>query len=172
MNEQTVFVEAMDLTANERSSFLDKVCAGHPELRARVERLFNAHDAAAEFMEQPAVSLETQWKPVRCELFPAGTMVDSYRIIELIGEGGFGTVFLAEQVEPVRRNVALKIVKPGMDTARSSPDLKPSGTRWPAWTTPISHACSTSEPPMRDVLISSWNSSMGFPSPSIATGTD
>ena len=59
-----------------------------------------------------------------------GDRIGPYRLMEQIGEGGFGLVFVAEQSEPVRRKVALKVLKPGMDTARSSPASRPSGRPW------------------------------------------
>ncbi len=60
----------------------------------------------------------------------AGEHIGHYRLLQKIGEGGFGVVFLAEQEQPVKRRVALKIIKPGMDTRRSSPASRPSGRRW------------------------------------------
>ena len=60
-----------------------------------------------------------------------GTVIGPYKLLEQIGEGGMGVVFVAEQQQPVRRKVALKIIKPGMDTRRSSPASRPSGRRWP-----------------------------------------
>ena len=60
-----------------------------------------------------------------------GTIIGPYKLIEQIGEGGMGTVFMAQQAEPVKRLVALKIIKPGMDTRPSSPASRPSGRPWP-----------------------------------------
>ena len=59
-----------------------------------------------------------------------GTVIGPYKLREQIGEGGMGIVFVAEQETPVRRKVALKIIKPGMDTRRSSPASRPSGRPW------------------------------------------
>ena len=59
-----------------------------------------------------------------------GSSVGRYKLLERIGEGGFGVVYMAEQHHPVRRRVALKVVKPGMTAARCSPASRPSGRRW------------------------------------------
>jgi len=88
-----------------------------------VEALLRAHDAPGSFLDQPAIG----GQPTEGESAPdgrtdavsteqAGTMIGNYKLLEQIGEGGFGVVFMAEQTEPVRRKVALKILKPGMDT--------------------------------------------------------
>ena len=61
----------------------------------------------------------------------AGSCIGPYKLLEKIGEGGMGAVYMAEQLQPVRRWVALKIIKPGMDSGRLSPDSKPSARPWP-----------------------------------------
>ncbi len=98
-------------SAAERAAYLDRACGDVPQLRAQVEALLRAHDRAGNFLE---VSVELRQVP------PAdnhiGTKVGHYRLLQKIGEGGFGVVYRAEQVEPVKRTVALKIIKPGMDT--------------------------------------------------------
>ncbi len=60
-----------------------------------------------------------------------GTRIGPYKLLQQIGEGGMGVVYMAEQEQPVRRKVALKIIKPGMDSTRSSRGSKPSARRWP-----------------------------------------
>ena len=60
-----------------------------------------------------------------------GDRIGRYKLLQQIGEGGCGVVYMAEQEEPVRRRVALKVIKLGMDTKRSSPGSRPSGRRWP-----------------------------------------
>jgi len=105
-------IEISDLRA--RGAYLDRVCRGDGELRARVEALLNAHTAAADFLPLPH-SEETIAAPNPAFERP-GTMIGRYKLLQQIGEGGFGTVFMAEQEEPVRRRVALKIIKLGMDT--------------------------------------------------------
>src|SRR5262245_51536490 len=90
-----------------RAALLDNECADDAELRREVDALLEAHDGADGFLKLPA--------PASAEV-TAGTMIGRYRLLEEIGEGGFGVVFMAEQLEPVRRRVALKIVKAGMDT--------------------------------------------------------
>jgi WD40 repeat protein/tRNA A-37 threonylcarbamoyl transferase component Bud32 len=97
----------------ERELFLEEACRGQPELRAQLASLLEAHDAAGGFLKEssgwtPRVEDPVGEKP--------GTIIGRYRILKTIGEGGCGVVYLAEQAEPVRRRVALKVVKLGMDT--------------------------------------------------------
>ena len=95
-------------THAERESFLDEVCRDQPDLRRELESLLQAHEHAGEFFNA-TVQLPTPGEP---EL--VGRVIGHYRLLKRIGEGGFGVVYLAEQVEPVRRQVALKIIKAGM----------------------------------------------------------
>ena len=87
--------------------------------------------------------------------------VGPYRLLEVIGEGGMGEVWLAEQLEP-RRMVALKLIKAGMDTSRWWPASTPSARRWPSWTTPPSPRSSTAEARPRAGPTSSWSTCRAF----------
>lgn len=111
-SDLAVFVEAIQLPAQERPAYLERACGADKPLRQRIERLLKAHDQAGDFLEQPASEAETEAavgeKP--------GDRIGRYKLVQQIGEGGCGVVYLAEQEEPVRRRVALKIIKPGMDT--------------------------------------------------------
>ncbi len=91
----------------ERQAYLDGACGTDPDLRSRVEALLAAHDEASDFLEDPAVS-SPQEGP--------GTSIGVYKLLQQIGEGGMGVVYMAEQEKPVRRKVALKVIKLGMDT--------------------------------------------------------
>jgi serine/threonine protein kinase len=115
-NEEAIFAAALERTSPaERQAFLDEACGDDHALRARVEALLQAHAEAGDFLKAPTVSSgTTQDAPPLVE--GPGTMVGRYKLLEQIGEGGMGVVFMAEQQEPVRRVVALKIIKPGMDT--------------------------------------------------------
>src|SRR6266446_2693830 len=99
----------------ERAAYLDEACAADPDLRRRVEKMLTAQAQAGSFLEQPALSpvVTADEQPVRER---PGTVIGPYKLLEQIGEGGFGVVFMAEQQEPIRRKVALKVLKPGMDT--------------------------------------------------------
>jgi len=97
----------------ERAALLDEACAGDAALRQEVEALLSAHLKPDNPLERPAfgptvLSASIAERP--------GSMVGPYRLMEQIGEGGFGLVFVAEQQHPVKRKVALKVIKPGMDT--------------------------------------------------------
>jgi WD40 repeat protein/serine/threonine protein kinase len=111
---RAVFCAALDRnTLEERAAYLDEVCHGKPELRQRIEALLRAHEDASGFLQEPAE------KPAATLGEPSdgsrpGTVIGQYKLRELIGEGGMGLVFVAEQQKPVRRKVALKIIKPGM----------------------------------------------------------
>lgn len=95
----------------ERAAYLDEACGGDERLRAEVGSLITAHLAADSFMEIPA---DPAWGGFFRE--EQGGTIGRYTLIRPIGEGGFGTVYLAGQTEPVKRQVALKIIKPGMDS--------------------------------------------------------
>jgi serine/threonine protein kinase/WD40 repeat protein len=109
--EVDIFATASEMTSDDdRSTFLDTVCAGQPDLRRRVEDLLRASGDADEFFRSAAPHIATTAAE------HPGDLIGRYRLLEKIGEGGCGTVYLAEQVEPLRRRVALKIIKLGMDT--------------------------------------------------------
>jgi len=110
-----IFTEAIQLSMEERSDFLDRACAEDAGLRRKIEALLKSNDRAGGFLEQlPATIGEGRAKLSVGE--KPGDKVDRYLLLEQIGEGGCGIVFLAEQQTPVLRRVALKVVKPGMDT--------------------------------------------------------
>ena len=107
-----VFDRAIDLPARERPAFLARECAGDEALRARIEAVL----AAAEDERFLAGTRGAGAGHVELPAEGPGTRIGPYRLLQPIGEGGFGAVFLAEQEHPVRRRVALKVVKLGMDT--------------------------------------------------------
>jgi serine/threonine protein kinase/Flp pilus assembly protein TadD len=114
MNEEEIFHHALARSPNERAAYLEQACAGEPALRAAVEALLRANVGASGFLEQPAVAaLATTDEPISER---PGTVIGPYKLMEQIGEGGMGLVFVAEQQQPIRRKVALKVIKPGMDT--------------------------------------------------------
>src|SRR5215470_9324051 len=100
----------------ERAAFLDEAAAGHPTVRAEVEMLLKALGDAGSFMGFPAAPAGETAEFDTPIAEGEGTVVGPYTLREQIGEGGMGLVFVAEQQQPVRRKVALKVIKPGMDT--------------------------------------------------------
>jgi predicted unusual protein kinase regulating ubiquinone biosynthesis (AarF/ABC1/UbiB family) len=111
-----VFAEAFQLPPGERSAYLERACGADEELRQRVERLLKAHDQAGDFLEKPPPEAVVESKPRASAGENVGDRIGRYKLLQQIGEGGCGVVYMAEQEEPVRRRVALKIIKPGMDT--------------------------------------------------------
>jgi tetratricopeptide (TPR) repeat protein len=116
MTEEEIFHEALGRNRpEERAAYLQRACGGNPVLRAAVEALLRANVGASGFMNRPAPAPDrTVDEPPIAE--GPGTVIGPYKLLEQIGEGGFGAVFMAEQQEPVRRKVALKVLKPGMDS--------------------------------------------------------
>jgi WD40 repeat protein/serine/threonine protein kinase len=113
-NIDDIYLAAIEReNADERSAYLEVACAGNAGLRRRVERLLQVQENVGSFLESPAVVSTLISAPI---FEPVGAQIGSYKLLEQIGEGGFGIVYLAEQSTPVRRKVALKILKPGMDT--------------------------------------------------------
>ena len=110
-----IFSEAIQLPTGERTAFLERACAGDEGLRQKIEDLLRCNDQAGGFLEQPPETVgEVRFKATPGE--KPGDRIGRYLLLQQIGEGGCGIVFLAEQREPVRRRVALKVIKPGMDT--------------------------------------------------------
>ena len=122
-NAKQVFLDAVEQYAPDQwPSFLDQVCQHDLELRRRVEILLQAHIADGSLMDNPAMAPVATIEHLVTE--KPGTQIGPYRLLEQIGEGGFGVVFLAEQERPVKRRVALKVIKPGMDTTASNRPLR------------------------------------------------
>jgi serine/threonine protein kinase len=111
-----IFDEAVRLAPGDpRERFLAMACGDDAELRQRVERLLRAVAEAGSFLESPPPGLEAT-RDLSKLTEPPGTQIGPYKLLQLVGEGGMGSVWMAEQHEPVRRRVALKLIKPGMDS--------------------------------------------------------
>jgi serine/threonine protein kinase/Tol biopolymer transport system component len=116
-----VFHEALDKTGSDRAGFVAAACADDLALRAQVEGLLKAHDEAGLFLASPTGSSD---EAARTATYLAaatppeapGKPIGPYKLLQVIGVGGFGVVYMAQQEQPIRRRVALKIIKPGMDT--------------------------------------------------------
>ncbi len=113
----------------ERAAFLDRACHGDPELRGQLEKLLALQDDAEDFFDIPAVKMPAGVDKIAilegeegvtarqsAELAASGACIGRYRLLQRMGEGGHGVVYRAEQLEPVRREVALKVIRLGMDT--------------------------------------------------------
>src|SRR5262245_3299449 len=115
MNERDVFIAALQReTAADRLAFLDEACAGDSTVRRRVEDLLQVHRDAGSFLEAPSSQVIATRDEANGE--GPGTVIGPYKLLQPIGEGGMGTVWMAGQTEPVQRRVALKVIKPGMDS--------------------------------------------------------
>jgi serine/threonine protein kinase/tetratricopeptide (TPR) repeat protein len=114
---EELFFAALELEGSEtRSAYLDRHCSD-PELRRRVEELLAGDAQGSDFLEAPAsIPTVTVDHDSRLGVEEPGTVIGPYKLREQIGEGGMGVVYVAEQTQPVRRKVALKIIKPGMDS--------------------------------------------------------
>src|SRR5438876_4601996 len=122
--EEAIFSAARFFRDSEKlSAYLDLACDGNPELRQRIERLLGAAPDADDFFERNPAPLEQVIAPLEAGATIGGAisegpgaLIGRYKLLEKIGEGGCGVVYMAEQQEPVRRRVALKVIKLGMDT--------------------------------------------------------
>jgi serine/threonine protein kinase/WD40 repeat protein len=121
--EAALFEAAAKLTGPERAAFLNGACHGDPALRQRLDALLAAHEARDSFLEPETPKPGSQpVKTIKAGVTDnpsddaVGRMVGHYKLLEKLGEGGCGAVYVAEQTEPVRRRVALKVIKLGMDT--------------------------------------------------------
>ena len=125
MNAKEIFLRASEIESLEgRAAYVARACDGNGSLRRQVDALLAANDDPDSFLDHPAINLRHAKTESRirhpatdeqAEIEKPGTRIDKYKLLQEIGHGGFGVVYMAEQLEPVRRQVALKIIKPGMD---------------------------------------------------------
>jgi serine/threonine protein kinase/tetratricopeptide (TPR) repeat protein len=117
MTERSIFISALELaTPEERAAYLDSACGLDAAARRRIEALLHSHAQAGSFLDSPA--MEAHAIAAAAVSDGPGSRIGPYKLLERLGEGGMGVVYMAEQETPVRRRVALKIIKPGMDSAQ------------------------------------------------------
>ena len=126
MNEEELFEQALDTPETDRAALLDRLCADNPALRERIEKLLAAHNSSAFNFDptlqgpidgSPARDVRTSAMPTKSVDPNLGAVLgEKYKLIQSIGEGGMGNVYLASQTQPVKRMVAVKVVKAGMDS--------------------------------------------------------
>src|SRR5215203_4239876 len=119
--EVAIFSSALELDASQRAAYLDKACGDDGALREHLENLLRVHEQAIPFLESRGSAGGAQDLTVRADGLSApaekaGDRIGRYKLLQQIGEGGCGVVYMADQEEPVRRRVALKVIKLGMDT--------------------------------------------------------
>src|SRR5262245_49547643 len=112
---EAIFFTARHKEGEARTAYLDEVCGDNRELRRRVEQFLSAQADIGSFLDAPVVARVATLEEPSLREGP-GAVIGPYKLMEQIGEGGMGLVLVAEQQEPVRRKVAVKVLKPGMDT--------------------------------------------------------
>ena len=114
-----IYLAALERDTADRDAFLREACAGDEDLRREVESLLGYEGGADALLERPAVALAAPMlDDSASSSLLVGRQIGPYKILDTLGEGGMGVVYLAEQERPFRRRVALKIIKIGMDTPR------------------------------------------------------
>ena len=135
--EEALFALALEKPADRRSAFLDAMCEGDASLRARLDALLAAHEQAGTLLstQADAAPATTKLELTEAADEAVGQTLGHYKLLERVGEGGCGVVYVAEQTEPVRRRVALKVIKLGMDTKGPALGTMPITTRggWERW---------------------------------------
>lgn len=119
-SSKDIFLQAIEISSQEeRAAFLAEACIKDSDLRNRVDALILAHDRPESLLNSSAPRFGADGPDLTVALHSAekpGTMIGPYKLLQQIGEGGMGTVYMAEQTAPIKRRVALKVIKPGMDS--------------------------------------------------------
>lgn len=117
MNAKDIFLDAIELPPEQRTSYIVRACGSNIDLEAAVRELIRVHEQAGDFLPgPPAVAAPVSLSPALPDDPRPGDAIDRYELVREIGQGGFGTVYLARQFEPVQRLVALKLIRAGMDS--------------------------------------------------------
>jgi eukaryotic-like serine/threonine-protein kinase len=111
-----IFMEGFSLPPEDRRAYLERSCGDDNKLRGRIEQLFKVYDQAGSFLEEPPSKIVSERIHATLKMEKPGDFIGNYKLLRQIGEGGWGRVFLAQQEGPVRRKLALKAIKPGMET--------------------------------------------------------
>jgi serine/threonine protein kinase len=114
--KEIFLVLADHIPAEEWEKHLDEMCAGNSALQQRARALLHAHADPKSYLDQPAIDLTLDTDKSRETAESPGMVIGPYKLLQQIGEGGMGVVWMAEQTQPVQRKVALKVIKPGMDS--------------------------------------------------------
>jgi serine/threonine protein kinase/Flp pilus assembly protein TadD len=114
---EAIFLSALDREPGERLAYVEGACAGNPDLLRRVRQLLDAHDESQGLLDAPPPGVGGTVDLLQSGEGP-GAVIGPYKLLQQIGEGGMGTVFMAEQTQPLQRKVALKVIKAGMDRAQ------------------------------------------------------
>lgn len=119
MTAKELFIEALKLPLEQREAHIESQCAQDTELRDKVIELLRAHREIGSFLEKPAAGQTADYVSAPKPMSLAGMILaEKYKLLQEIGEGGMGTVYMAEQIQPIRRKVAVKWIRPGMDSQR------------------------------------------------------
>jgi eukaryotic-like serine/threonine-protein kinase len=114
---ESIFAAAVELpTAEDRAAYVERACGGDAALRGQVQALLNAYARAGHLLDRPVPGGPELTAAYQADSQPGAVIAGRYKLLEAIGEGGMGAVWAAEQTQPVRRKVALKLIKPGMDS--------------------------------------------------------
>ena len=117
LDDQAIFEVARKIDSHEaRQAYLLQICGEDLAMAQRIETLLHAHDESASFLECPPPGVSVSPTISQPPLEKPGTQIGPYKLLQQIGEGGMGVVWMAEQTQPVQRKVALKVIKPGMDS--------------------------------------------------------
>src|SRR5262245_33735161 len=119
-----IFIAASQDPAEARAALLDRECAGDADLRQRVEALLQFHDRPDNFLQQDPPVITSDYRPPP-GLNTGEVFANRFKLREKLGEGGMGVVFVADQLEPVQRRVALKVIRPGADSDRLLARIEP-----------------------------------------------
>jgi serine/threonine protein kinase len=169
---KSVFLVAIEKPSSERAAFLDEVVGEDDALRKRVEALIHAHEDPDSFLDKAGAQLPTVDQIPPAPLAEhVGTLVGPYKLLQQIGEGGMGVVYMAEQTRPVQRKVALKLIKSGRDSRQVIARFEAERQALAMMDhVNIARVFDPGQPTLVD-LTSSWNWSTACPSPDTATTT-